>query len=161
VNAKAEAGVRLTPEALKPRLRQLLRQRFQLSTHPQTKDVDGYALVIAKGGPKLEKALPDRRAGVVIMGIGPGINKMRLTSVSMGTLASALGRRLGDPVADQTGIQGEYDIVLDYANDTDVDSSLPFIPKAVQEQLGLKLERQKVTVEMLVIDHVERIPAGN
>jgi uncharacterized protein (TIGR03435 family) len=89
------------------------------------------------------------------------LNKMRLTNVPVGSLAAALGRRLGDPVVDKTGIQGEYDMDLNYANDTDVDSSLPPILKAVQEQLGLKLERRKVTVEMLAIDHVERIPTEN
>ncbi|HMD71775.1 MAG TPA: TIGR03435 family protein [Bryobacteraceae bacterium] len=161
VNAKAESGVRLTMEALKPRLRQLLEQRFKLSAHRQTKDLDGFALVIAKGGPKLEKALPDRRAGIVVMNDGTGHTKMRLTNVSVGTLAAALGRALGDPVADKTGIQGEYDMVLDYENDPDVGPSLPSVLKAVQEQLGLKLEKQKVTVEMLAIDHVERIPTEN
>ena len=156
VNAKAEAGVLLTPEALKPRLRQLLEQRFNLATHRETKDSDGYGLVTAKGGPKLEKALPDRRAGIVVSPDG-----MRLTNVSMRQFAAALGRRLGGPVADQTGIQGEYDMVLKYAMDSDVDSTLPSIFTAVQEQLGLKLEKQKVHVEMLVIDHIERLPTEN
>jgi uncharacterized protein (TIGR03435 family) len=123
--------------------------------------MDGFALVSAKGGPKLEKALPDRRAGIAVVNDGTGHTKMRLTNVSVSTLASALGRRLGDPVADKTGIQGEYDMVLDYENDADVSPSLPSVLKAVQEQLGLKLEKQKVTVEMLVIDHVERIPTEN
>ena len=66
----------------------------------------------------------------------------------------------GRPVVDKTGIKGNYDIVLDYAPDGVADSPLPSIFTALQE-LGLKVEAQKVPVEMLVIDHVERIPTEN
>jgi uncharacterized protein (TIGR03435 family) len=38
---------------------------------------------------------------------------------------------------------------------------LPDIFSALQSQLGLKLERQKVSVEIVVVDHLEKIPAGN
>jgi uncharacterized protein (TIGR03435 family) len=32
---------------------------------------------------------------------------------------------------------------------------------AVQEQLGLRLEPQKASVEMLVVDHAEKVPTEN
>jgi uncharacterized protein (TIGR03435 family) len=54
INAKAEEGVLLTIEQLQPRLRRLLEQRFKLATHRETKEFDGYALVVAKGGSKLQ-----------------------------------------------------------------------------------------------------------
>ena len=56
VAAKAEDGVLLTREALQPRLRQLLVERFKLAAHIETKAVSGYALVVAKGGPKMKAA---------------------------------------------------------------------------------------------------------
>jgi uncharacterized protein (TIGR03435 family) len=65
------------------------------------------------------------------------------------------------PVADKTEIKGKYDIKLDYAPNNATDSPLPSIYTALQEQLGLKLIRQKVPVEMLVIDHVDRVPTEN
>jgi len=40
-------------------------------------------------------------------------------------------------------------------------SSLPSIFTALQEQLGLKLVSQKVPVDTLVIDHVDKIPTEN
>jgi uncharacterized protein (TIGR03435 family) len=43
----------------------------------------------------------------------------------------------------------------------DPKSDLPDLFTAVQEQLGLKLESQKVPVDYLVIDHLERTPTEN
>ena len=37
----------------------------------------------------------------------------------------------------------------------------PAIEKALQDQLGLKLESRKGTIGMVVIDHVDRTPVDN
>ena len=49
ISAKPEGGGRLDYERLKPLLRLLLEERFRLVTHRETKDLQGYALVVAKG----------------------------------------------------------------------------------------------------------------
>ena len=79
----------------------------------------------------------------------------------MAVLASMLTRPVGRPVVDKTGITGNYDIALNFAPEGSTDSTLPSIFTALQEQLGLKLEPQKVPVEMLVIDHLEKVPSEN
>ena len=76
----------------------------------------------------------------------------------MDTLAGMLARPLHRPVVNKTGIEGNYNIVLNYSQEGTADSSLPSIFMALQEQLGLKLESLMVPVEMLVIDHVESVP---
>jgi uncharacterized protein (TIGR03435 family) len=53
VTARPEGGGALTQERLKPLLQKLLEQRFNLAVHRETKQVQGYALVVAKDGPKL------------------------------------------------------------------------------------------------------------
>jgi uncharacterized protein (TIGR03435 family) len=68
---------------------------------------------------------------------------------------------LDRPVVDKTGLTGTYEINLTYtpatrANLSEPDLSDISIFTAVQEQLGLKLEPQKGTVEVLVVDHVEK-----
>jgi uncharacterized protein (TIGR03435 family) len=64
-------------------------------------------------------------------------------------------------VIDKTGLTGLYDIDLRYNWNDAPDSHYPDIFAALQEQLGLKLVPQNVTVDMLVIDHVDRIPTDN
>ena len=79
----------------------------------------------------------------------------------MAVLASMLGRPLGAPVVDKTGINGTYDFDLNFAPVEGAGSSLPSIFSAIQEQLGLKLESQRVPLQMLVIDKCRRVPTEN
>src|SRR4051812_42643803 len=69
-------------------------------------------------------------------------------------LAAMLSGQLGQPVMDRTNITGQYVFSL-LAPDPD-DQSPPSIFTALQEQLGLKLESQKVPTTVLVIDNAER-----
>jgi uncharacterized protein (TIGR03435 family) len=77
------------------------------------------------------------------------------------------------PVVDKTGLIGEFDFTLKWTPDEsqlngmgfrvpvpEGTTALPGLFTAIQEQLGLKLEPQKVPSEVLVIDHVER-PSEN
>jgi uncharacterized protein (TIGR03435 family) len=154
VSAKPEGETALTYEQLKPLLQQLLEQRFHLKVHHETKYVKGYVLVVAKGGPKLQASKGGGSRYITPQGLrGPNI--------SLKTFASMLMHPAGRPVIDQTGIQGNYDINLDYSSNETTDSSLPSVFTALTEQLGLKLENQQVPVDMLVIDHVDKEPTEN
>ena len=81
--------------------------------------------------------------------------------MSMSALAAMLALFAKQPVVDKTGIGGSYEINLKFAPNETTDSSYPSVFTAVQEQLGLKLESQKVPVEMLVIDHLDKMPTEN
>ena len=58
-----------------------------------------------------------------------------------------------------TGLRGRYDFALQWAQ-RDTDDG-PSLFTAVQEQLGLRLVAQKGPVDILVIDHAEKIPTEN
>jgi uncharacterized protein (TIGR03435 family) len=83
-----------------------------------------------------------------------------------GSLAMALSRVTGRTVIDRTGLTGLFDYTLEFAPDATgsttagdagpVDSSLPSLTTALQEQLGLRIESAKGPVEVLVIDRIER-----
>jgi uncharacterized protein (TIGR03435 family) len=156
IEAKVDGDQSMTSRQMQPLIQRLLEERFQLKTHRNTKLVSGYALVVAKGGPKLQPGQEKPSTNGYILP-----NAIRSPSMSMAGLASMLSRPAGFPIIDKTGISGNYDIKLSYAPANNPDSSLPSLFTALQEQLGLKLEPAKVPVEYLVIDHAERIPTDN
>lgn len=155
VNVKAEDGVTLTYGQLKPRLQRLLEQRFKLVVHRAMKEFDGYALVIAKGGPKLRPTAGTSEQGVIYPG------GLRLMNLPLDGFAGSLRSPAGRPVVDKTGIHGNYDFSLSYAREGDAESPLPSFFTALQEEYGLKLETTKVPLEIVVIDRVEKIPTEN
>ncbi len=153
------------------RLQALLADRFQLKTHRVTKELPVYALTTSKQGPKLQRSKdPSGRSGYG-MGMGPGtLNGKELT---MQALAANLSNVLSMVVIDKTGLTGRYDLALTWTPDEEQGNHLnssgatpapgdqgPSLFTAVEDQLGLKLVREKGPVEMLVIDHIEK-PSPN
>ncbi len=155
VSAKPEGDQGLSYEQLRPMLQKLLEDRFKLKVHREVKDSSGYALVVAKDGPKLQATKGDPAR---LMNLKNGL---RANNIPLATFAAMLALPTGREVVNKTGLQGNFDFKLDYAPEGVTDSPLPSIFTALQEQLGLKLTPQKVPVETLVIDHVERTPTEN
>jgi uncharacterized protein (TIGR03435 family) len=128
IEAKPEEGIKLSRDELKPRLQNLLAERFHLATHFETKMVRGYALVVAKGGPKLQPTKGDHFPGFRVNSV-PG--NLEGFNWSMPYLAAMLQHVTSLPVADRTGIAGSYDIKLQFAPelapDIDQDSALPSV----------------------------------
>ena len=115
----------------------------------------------AKSGPKIQ---PVEDAGGHINDQRDGDIKMLRTTID--NFAETLGHKLSKPVVDETRMQGVYNVTLKYAPDRGESGKLstdagPSIFTALEEQLGLKLEARKVPVELLVVDHCEKIPSGN
>jgi uncharacterized protein (TIGR03435 family) len=146
-------------------LQSLLAERFHLVVHRETRQMAGYALVLAKGGLKATPTAPDassrtsaRRGGIDAQGC------------TMATLAQRLSEAVRLPVADSTGADGRFDFKLEWTPEdaqarapaagarqsASADISGPSLFSALQEQLGLKLESRKVPTEVLVIDHAEK-----
>lgn len=140
---------------LKRMLQNLLAERFHLTVHRETRQADGYALVVAKSGLKIERAKPDEVAK-----LGGSNTYLRGTNVRMEVLAKVMadiGGRLG---VDKTGLTGGYDFELHWAPADDSSSDLPPLFTAVQQQLGLQLESVKVPIQAVIIDRAEK-PDGN
>ncbi|HEX4065996.1 MAG TPA: TIGR03435 family protein [Acidobacteriaceae bacterium] len=156
--AKADDGVRLTREELQPMLQNLLHRRFHLATHFDTRMERGYALAIAKGGPKLQPTAGGKPPGFRIF-VAPG--DLRGVNWSMPWLAAMLQQVMGEPVADQTSLAGSYDVNLHFAPDVESDSPLPSVFTAVRDSLGLELKARRIPVRILMIDHVDEAPTAN
>ena len=155
IDAKAEDGVRLTRENIRPLLQHLLAERFKLVAHIETTYESGYALVVAKGGPKPTLAATEKISA--LSQIWP--NRIRAFSVNMPTLAKMISTMVQAPVGDETGLAGNFEFTMTFAVPPPFgppDAPLPSIFTALDEQLGLKLEgSRRVPVRTLVIDHVE------
>jgi uncharacterized protein (TIGR03435 family) len=156
ISAKVDGDAILSRDQMRPLLQDLLRQRFHLSAHRESRLVAGYALVVAKGGAKLQASEDGDKSFFYILP-----NGVEGRATSLATLAGALERSSGHPVIDKTGIDGKYNIKVRYAPANDPKSDLPDLFTALQEQPGLKLEPQKVPVDYLVIDHIDKIPTEN
>ena len=180
VDARGQGS--LSPDQILQRLQTLLGERFQLKVHRETRELPVYALLIAKNGPKLELSRGsdcfDPHAGIPppaptsrpCGGFRNASNQMSGAKVPMSHFAANLSKFLGRTVVDKTGLDGAYDINLQWTPDETqaflptgpaaADAPGPSIFSAVQEQLGLRLESQKGPVEVLVIDHAEKPDAN-
>jgi uncharacterized protein (TIGR03435 family) len=154
-------------------LQRLLTERFKLAFHRESKEVPGYALVPAKGGPKLRTASGQsgdeckHRTGADMRLIFENCPMSDL--VGGYVLYSMLGRRF---VADETGLTGKYDFELAASWELPpnpregspapriVNPGAPSIFTALEQQLGLKLQAKRIAIDFVTIDHVER-PSEN
>jgi len=141
-------------------LQTLLAERFQLKFHRDSKLVTGYELAVAKKGLKIHAVEP---SGEQHTNWNRG--QMFVERVSMPKFADALSRILHAPVADRTGLSGEFSFKLVWSPETIADNAQPdpfgrslFV--AVQEELGLMLNPTKLPVQVLVIDQAEK-PSEN
>lgn len=158
ISAKAEGEGTLTKEQARQMLQALLEDRFQLKIHRETKEVPVYALVVGKNGPKLKETSADAPGNNFVRGSSAGLH-MEATRGTMEQLARQLSTTAGRPVIDRTGLTGYYAYTLDWipaSRTPEPDSDTPSMVTAIQEQLGLKLERSKGPFEMLIVDRAEK-----
>jgi len=145
--------------------RKVLTERFGLVTHTEKREMEVYALTLAKSGEKMTPSagdpngLPDendRENG--------GVRMMRASNMSMSDFALIMKFFMDRPMVDQTGLAGRYDFQLNWTFDESKappdGSAPPGLFTAIQEQLGLKLEPLKAQTDVLVVDKVEH-PSAN
>jgi uncharacterized protein (TIGR03435 family) len=161
--AKMETPV--PEEELRRRLRNLLADRFKLKCHRETKILPAFALVVAKDGPKLEKAAGGESRITPVGKPQPGFT-LDVVNTSISQLADRISGSMGGAVVDMTGLKDRYNFTLDISRYIPGGSLNPedmpgILSQAVQEQLGLKLTPKKLPMEILVIDRVEQVPTAN
>jgi uncharacterized protein (TIGR03435 family) len=163
INAKPPIGWSYK-EQFGPMMQTLLAERFKLAVHRESKVISAYALVPSKGGIKIKPV--DIGDGGSSSNSNNG--KYTATRVTMERLADFLARQLKSPVVDKTEIAGVFSFTLEFSrddvqpgSDKQPDNSAPSIYTALQEQLGLRLVAQRLPVEIVVVDHIEKTPTEN
>jgi len=159
-------------------LQNMLAERFGLRSHRETKEVTMFQLVVAKSGAKLKPAAQEpatqnapnalEREGYPApgregMSIIDGRARFKSPHAEMNAIAGLLSGQLGRPVSNATNLPGEFDIDLHWvteARSAQGDNG-PTLLRAIEEQLGLRVESRKGSYAYLVVDHMDKLPTEN
>jgi bla regulator protein blaR1 len=182
----AKAPENATVAEINLMLRALLAERFKLVARVEKRESPVFFLVIGRDdgrlGPAIKPAADTDCGGPPTTGdarsnqspasdrcrmlIGVGV--LEATAQPLRTLAAALTNIVGRSVVDTTDLAGRYDFKLTFTPETRLGAlggpeaqpqSVPDAPSiftALQEQLGLKLERQRGPVDVVVIDGIQQ-----
>jgi uncharacterized protein (TIGR03435 family) len=159
-------------------LQSLLAERFKLVVHNDTQPTGGFVLALGRGKPKLKEASGENDSGcrnqpAPSAPAAPGqvsVPLVRLSchNMTMGAFAAALrGLSNGyvtNAVVDSTGLKGAWDFDLQFTSKLLLQlagSDGVTLPDAIDKQLGLKLEEQKIPTPVLVVDGVNQNPTAN
>jgi uncharacterized protein (TIGR03435 family) len=167
-------------------LRGLLLDEFELKTHTEQREVTVYALTLAKGKPKLTRAeesersgcRPDADAPKPVTNMGPMIACKNTTMAELAqNLQQMANAYIDHPVVDSTGLDGGWDFLVGWtpkamvhtpqavgidppagvsADASDSNGITAF--EAVERELGLRLVKQKRSIPVIVVDHVNEKP---
>jgi uncharacterized protein (TIGR03435 family) len=158
---------------LKSMTQKLLADRLKLQFHHDNKELAVYALVTTASGPKMTKSSgdPNGLPGLFFRGLGV----LTVQNATMHDFAALMQSAVLDrPIVDKTALTDRFDFLLKWTPDESqfaglgikipAPSNAPDAPPnlfaAVQDQLGLKLDSTKASVDVMVIDHVEK-PSAN
>src|SRR5262245_13669633 len=157
LEAKAENPATAREADLLSMLQNLFVDRFKLKFHWETREIDGFQLLVAPGGPKFHEAKPDEEEQLsygflalaytnrLIFNAGKDSNvtQFLMTSsfqkVSVTRFAQVLLPAAGRHVEDRTNLKGFYDFTV-------VAQPGEAISGPLETQLGLKLERRKIAI---------------
>lgn len=186
-------------------LQNLLKERFQITSHLAKKEFPVLGLVVGKNGLKVKPAAPDPEsdaanasstninasgsAAGVFVSFGPGAyykyadNKFEFKHLTMAQIADSLARYEQDPVLDMTDSPGYYDFVLPLSQDdyqgmlirAAISAGYSLPPQvqhlaemsngdslgAALESVGLKLERRRAPLDVVVVDKANKVPTSN
>ena len=144
-------------------VRNLLAERFGLKVHRESRNLKAYALVKARGGPKLTQSVSGDNDDDSFTFREGHVTVRAMSMASFADRLSGSAFHLDRPVVDRTGIVGAYDFTLEWApNGLSVDERPgASLFTAIQEQLGLKIDAQRIAASILVVDQINKVPSSN
>jgi len=164
-------------DTLKLMLQSLLADRFNLVLHKDTKPVAGLVLSATKGKPKFKEAGASRETGckrVPGLSVTAGASAVPMiayacSNITMDAFAAALRGMAPDylknAVVDGTGLKGSWDFEIKWTGlglrQLTTEPIGVSLFDAIDQQLGLKLEEQKIPTSVIVVDQVSEKPTDN
>jgi uncharacterized protein (TIGR03435 family) len=160
INAKSDGPVAETQ--LRQMLKALLIERFRLKAHTAFQDKPAYALLTMKGG---IKAKPINDGSTITndcdLSRFPQTTKLSCRHCSLDCLAEVLSGQLDSIVVNRSGIQATYAFTLEWSPDSSTGVAAASIFSALNEQLGLRLERRHAPISILMVESIAKTPAEN
>lgn len=174
-NITAKVPPSATREQRRVMEQNLLADRFHLAVHREQKEMQVYALSVGKSGLKIEADTPDpardgKPHGYVRF---PGVGHIEAVTISFSLFADVISHFVDHPVVNRTGVNGDFSFKLNFDMEPAAlgfsglaapkpahREDLPSIFTAVQT-LGLRLEPKKEPMDIIVIDHADKIPTEN
>lgn len=179
-----------------------------MTMHRETKEFPVYVLGVAKSGLNIQPAKPpvpaettgvEKPPAVNVTAIGSGAgtavdlgggsslmfgnNRLEVRKMTMASFADVLTRFVDRAVLDQTGVTGEYDVVVNIAPEdfmplmirSGVNAGVALPPQALRlldgantdplsgplRDVGLTLESRKAPLEVIVVDAISKAPTEN
>ncbi len=169
--AKAKAGS--SKDELRIMMLHLLEERFHLQWHAETRVMNAYVLTQSKKGIKLLQTDTPPTDADATQCVLTGIVSRKLSCRHITIAEMAQRMPLWSPeyvqtlVLDRTGVEGVYQFELEFnplsiVNNPDWAKIAPIsLPDSLEAHLGLRLESQKAPVPVIVVDHLDRVPAEN
>jgi len=167
IEAKLPAGS--AKDQIPDMLQALLEDQLKLKVHHDTRPLPTNVLLVSKKGPKMHQVAEEDE---ILDLVFPNPLVHLTGNGSIAKLIDQFNHGVGgkESWVDMTGLKGSFRIKLDYALDGPADSPLfqsddvrdmPKLPEALEQQLGLRTELRKEPADIVVVDRVERVPAGN
>jgi uncharacterized protein (TIGR03435 family) len=147
-------------ETFRLMVQSLLADRFKLAAHMEQKPTDIFALVVSKGGSKMQKAADSSIPGDCLK-TNDGVIHAACENMNIAELARMLPSfapaYVDRQVVDFTGIIGGYDFKLDWVGRGVAEQQGGMtLPAALEKATGLRLEERKQPLPVVVIEHIER-----
>jgi uncharacterized protein (TIGR03435 family) len=176
VSAKPDTPGMASLPQMKVMMQQLIVDRFGLKFHNDKRELPAYAVTIVKGGEKIKK---EENVKLPLPGFGGMPQRgFNIRNATIAEFASVMQAQFMDlPVVDQTGLgDTRYSFILKFTPDPgmrpfggaappgppptpDADAP-PDLYSAMEQQLGLRIQKTRTNVSVMVIDKVEK-PSDN
>jgi len=162
----AKTSTPRTEDELRRMFQAVLAERFGVGVHRERKEMQAYVLTVDKNGLKMTETAAE---GESVIEPQPKRMALAMRKTSMSEIATVISRVLEMPVVDETHLNGRYDAVFDmtkYAQDmhpaegAQLDMA-SLMTTALREEIGLRIEPRKTAVDIVVVDHADKMPQAN
>ncbi len=157
-----------TKEQVRVMWQNLLKDRFGVVVHHESRVFQGEELTLPKGPSKLKETamgrdpVLDRYYTATEWGVldGTGPRRLLAKALTLEQVASMLDQLAGHPVIDKTRLTGQYDFNVEFESGEPPCASCG-IESGLEQEYGLKVVKSAVQLDVIVVDHAEKIPTDN